>query len=156
MLSLTEKQKLTFANEYSEKFFILFFNISSIQKNYSHDTISIYDNSKNSWFNFIGSLTNELKFDLSFQLENNSYNMPSISISIIEDRIDLISLAKILAINFSEFELYFITNELSIDEALPLMKGIIGIDQIDIINDPHDPSLLVSCNFFIRLFFSSL
>jgi len=142
MLSLTEKQKLTFANEYSEKFFILFFNISSIQKNYSHDTISIYDNSKNSWFNFIGALTNELKFDLSFQLENNSYNMPSISISIIEDRIDLISLAKILAINFSEFELYFITNELSIDEALPLMKGIIGIDQIDIINEPYSMSLV--------------
>jgi len=152
MIALTDKQFKTFTNEYSEKFFILFLTIGSLDKNYSHDNVSIYDATKNSWFNFIGSFVNDIKLDLSYKSIDNSYNVPNINISIIDYSVDFIRLSKELAINFSEFKLYFATNELSIDEALPLFQGTIGIDTIDIIGNPINMTFLNVDNKYDKIF----
>jgi len=152
MISLNSKQKNTFNNEYSEKFFILFTEIGNMQRNYSHENLSIYDNLKNSWFNFIGSFINDISFEVSFKPETNSYNLPSTSLTLIDSEIDLISLAKNLSINFSEIQLYFITDELFIDESLPLFKGIIGIDTIDTSENPFSISFVNTDNKYDAIF----
>jgi len=139
MLILPEKTKDSFNNENIGKYFLIIIKFPNEYKFYSHNNIIIYNPIKDTWYNFLGSLTSEIQFSTGFKSKDNSVRIPSINISIV-DNIDLFDMTKLYEINFSEISLYLSTEDLNLNEALPLFKGVIGINEIDLVGNPFSVS----------------